>query len=383
MINNLLEGHTAVASSDRRKMDLRGDEERIRRWLCESDIESNHDEAEELSESENEDNMVADAHVGTDENEEGGSMSSDEEIFVIRRSRKRRFVGSDDNTSDTGQLGSESIQHQQEPQEPESSFVIRSNKNHLYGKSGYKWSTRPRNPRARTSSRNVIHVVSGPAGVAKEITDPRELFLLFISHEMINEMVTYTNTEIDIKKSKYKQKKYTNSHTSTNEVTALLGLLIQSATIKSNHLPTRTLFDHKRSAITFKACMSADRFEFLLRCLGFDDKTTRTERRASDKFAPFRQFWEAFISNCVKWYKPSSYIIIDEQLVGFRGRCPFRMYIPNKPNKYGLKFIMMADSNTKYLCNAIPYLGKGTNPGTEPLASYLVKEITKPIHGSN
>ncbi|CAG4943261.1 unnamed protein product [Parnassius apollo] len=199
---------------------MRGDDERIRRWLCESDIESNHDEAEELSESENEDNMVADAHVGTDESEEEVSMLSDEEIFVSRRSCKRRFVDSDDNTSDTGQLGSESIQHQQEPQEPESSFVIRSNKNHLYGKSGYKWSTRPRNPRARTSSRNVIHVVPGPAGVAKEITDPRELILLFISHEMINEMVTYTNTEIDIKKSKYKLEKYTNSHTSTNEVTA-------------------------------------------------------------------------------------------------------------------------------------------------------------------
>ncbi|CAG5059861.1 unnamed protein product [Parnassius apollo] len=144
-------------------------------------------------------------------------MSSDEEIFVSRRSCKRRFVDSDDNTSDAGQLGSESIQHQQEP---ESSFVIRSNKNHPYGKSGYKWSTRPRNPRARTSSRNVIHVVPGPAGVAKEITDPRELILLFISYEMINEMVTYTNSEIDIKKSKYKLEKYTNSHTSTNEVTA-------------------------------------------------------------------------------------------------------------------------------------------------------------------
>ncbi|CAK1580443.1 unnamed protein product [Parnassius mnemosyne] len=201
--------------------------------------------------------MVADVHVGTDESEEEGSMSSDEEIFVSRRSRKRRFViDSDDNTSDAGQLGSESMQHQQEPQEPESSFVIRSNKNHLYGKSGYKWSTRPRNPRARTSSRNVIYVVPGSAGVAKEITDPRELFIYIIL---------------------YLQEKYINSHTFINEVKALLGLLIQSAAIKSNHLPTRTLFDHKRSAITFKACMSADRFDFLLRCLRFDDKTTRTE----------------------------------------------------------------------------------------------------------
>lgn len=35
------------------------------------------------------------------------------------------------------------------------------------------------------------------------------------------------------------------------------------------------------------------------------------------------------------------------------------------------------------MCNAIPYLDKSTNKGNEPLASYFVKELSKPIHGSN
>jgi hypothetical protein len=62
-------------------MDLRGVEDCIQRWLCESDIDSNHDEGAELSESEKEDYVVADAHVGTDESEEESSMSSDEVVF--------------------------------------------------------------------------------------------------------------------------------------------------------------------------------------------------------------------------------------------------------------------------------------------------------------
>ncbi|CAL4079077.1 unnamed protein product, partial [Meganyctiphanes norvegica] len=54
---------------------------------------------------------------------------------------------------------------------------------------------------------------------------------------------------------------------------------------------------------------------------------------------------------------------IDEQLLAFRGRCPFRMYIPSKPAKYGIKIIMMCDNNSKYMLNAIPYLGLQSSLG--------------------
>ncbi|CAB3225846.1 unnamed protein product [Arctia plantaginis] len=113
------------------------------------------------------------------------------------------------------------------------------------------------------------------------------------------------------------------------------------------------------------------------------DKATRQDRRASDKFAPIREFWEKFIGHCKQWYKPSSYLTIDEQLVGFRGRCPFRIYIPNKPNKYGIKIVMVADSNSKYVYNATPYLGKGTNCDNMPLATHLVKQLCEPVYGTN
>ena len=49
---------------------------------------------------------------------------------------------------------------------------------------------------------------------------------------------------------------------------------------------------------------------------------------------------------------------IDEMLVGFRGRCRFRMYLPNKPRKYGLKIMALTDARTHYFYNGYIYSGK-------------------------
>ena len=37
---------------------------------------------------------------------------------------------------------------------------------------------------------------------------------------------------------------------------------------------------------------------------------------------------------------------------------PFIQYMANKPDKFGIKFWLLADAQTKYLCNGKPYLGK-------------------------
>ena len=129
--------------------------------------------------------------------------------------------------------------------------------------------------------------------------------------------------------------------------------------------------------------MSKRRFKFLLSCLRFDDKATREERRIQSKFAPILEIFDLFIANCKKWYRPSSYLTVDEQLVGFRGRCPFKMYLPSKPDKYGLKIIAMCDNATAYLINAIPYLSRGTVPQNEAAGAYFVKYLVEPVKGSN
>lgn len=72
-------------------------------------------------------------------------------------------------------------------------------------------------------------------------------------------------------------------------------------------------------------------------------------RNASDRFAPIRELWEKFIANCQKYYTPHYKCTVDEQLLGFRGKCIFRMYIKSKPNKYGIKIISLNDAVTSYM----------------------------------
>ena len=81
-----------------------------------------------------------------------------------------------------------------------------------------------------------------------------------------------------------------------------------------------------------------------------------------DKFTHIRDLFNQVIQNCRDNWVAGPVVTIDKQLVGFRGRCPFRMYISNKPNKYGIKIFMVCDSDSQYCLNAIPYCGIGTVP---------------------
>lgn len=58
-------------------------------------------------------------------------------------------------------------------------------------------------------------------------------------------------------------------------------------------------FDRLRGLPLFRATMSCDRFKRILRFIRFDDKNTRTARRARDKLAPARDIFELINKNLV------------------------------------------------------------------------------------
>ena len=57
-------------------------------------------------------------------------------------------------------------------------------------------------------------------------------------------------------------------------------------------------------------------------------------------------------------YTPGPHMTVDEQLVCFRGKCPFRQYIPSKPDKYGIKLWAICEVNTSYAWKMQVYTGK-------------------------
>ena len=61
-------------------------------------------------------------------------------------------------------------------------------------------------------------------------------------------------------------------------------------------------------------------------------------------------FLDYLISKFQSSYYPS---VVDETMVGFRGRISAKQYIPKKPEKWGIKAFTMADSTNGYMLNIL------------------------------
>ncbi|XP_024862460.1 uncharacterized protein LOC112450618 [Kryptolebias marmoratus] len=126
--------------------------------------------------------------------------------------------------------------------------------------------------------------------------------------------------------------------------------------------------------------MARNRFQDIMRHLRFDDKDTRGERVANDRFAAVSGIWKAFVGNCINLYNPGRHITIDEQLFPTKTRCCFLQYIATKPDKFGIKFWVACDLKSKYVCNIIPYLGKDpSRPTGGKLSENVVMKLMEPF----
>ena len=63
-----------------------------------------------------------------------------------------------------------------------------------------------------------------------------------------------------------------------------------------------------------------------------------------------------------------------------KARCPFTQYIPSKPDKFGIKFWLLVDVSSKYLCNGFPYLGREAKPPNQSLAEFVVLRLMEPFY---
>ena len=202
---------------------------------------------------------------------------------------------------------------------------------------------------------------------------------------MIEKIVLYTNIYINNKqKDKYKRKRDA-KETNRDEIEALIGLLYLAGYLRSSHQNLLDLYSKDGTGIgIFKATMSQKRFSFLLKCIRFDNIQDRDERKVIDKLAPIREFYEAFVNNCMKHYTLGPCVTIDEMLEDFRGRCSFRQYIKSKPAKYGLKVFALVDSESFYVYNLEIYAGQQPDGpfNISNASSDVVLRLIKPISKS-
>ena len=92
--------------------------------------------------------------------------------------------------------------------------------------------------------------------------------------------------------------------------------------------------------------------------LRFDNAGERRQNRSPDKLQPIRKVFDLWNSILQDAFIPGANLTVDEQLLTFRGKCPFRQYIPSKLGKYGIKFWVICAYQTSYALELDIYEGK-------------------------
>lgn len=201
-----------------------------------------------------------------------------------------------------------------------------------------------------------------------------DCFHLFINEEIMHTIIFYTNKKAEANMPPHKKWKPVDCI----EIDAFFGLLLLTGRFRESHESKHDLWEVNEafSRRFYAATMSRDRFIDILRYMRFDDTVTRAERKSNDKLAPLRTVTDIFVQNCKDSYHATSAGCIAEQLVTFRGRCSFKVCMPSKPGKYGLKIWTLCDSKTFYCCNMEVYLGKHGNVPEKQQGQRVVKQLT-------
>ncbi|CAG4992755.1 unnamed protein product [Parnassius apollo] len=88
--------------------------------------------------------------------------------------------------------------------------------------------------------------------------------------------------------------------------------------------------------------MSYNRFSLILRCWHFSNNEVHN---VDDRLYKIQPLINKPMNNSRSIYTPGETIVVDESMVGFRGRLSFRTYNPQKAHKYGIKIYKLCCSN--------------------------------------
>ena len=149
-----------------------------------------------------------------------------------------------------------------------------------------------------------------------------------------------------------------NWRTSLHELDAFLSIVYARGAHKATKIKVHELWNKLWGIPIISETMARNRFIEIMRFLCFDYKQTRSHRLTTDKVALISTIWHSFVGYCLRHCRPGTNITVDEQLFPTKAQCRFTQYMPNKPNKFGIKFWMAANVQTKYMLQNFPYLGK-------------------------
>lgn len=250
---------------------------------------------------------------------------------------------------------------EQEATDEEDEGLRESSQNLIFGKDGTAWECVPPRANTRTRTENIMNVRPGVNSEFKHHKTVLDCWKIFISDSMLSQIVENTNIEIRLQRDKAGKTDFPAyaNYITQQELSAVLGLLYIAGLYHCNRTNLEDLWRSDGTGVDiFRMTMTLKRFMFIHNNLRFDDKNTREERKKQDNMTAICEVMDLFVDACKRAYSSSPYVTIDEQLYTFRGKCSFKVYIPSKPRRYGLKVFAIVDAESFYVLALEMYAGK-------------------------
>ncbi|XP_015186433.1 PREDICTED: piggyBac transposable element-derived protein 4-like isoform X2 [Polistes dominula] len=149
--------------------------------------------------------------------------------------------------------------------------------------------------------------------------------------------------------------------TCNNEIRCFIALLILQGIVKK---PTLQMYYSKRECIStpfFSKVMSRDRFVLLCKFLHFENNQLYDQKKPKTKMTKIKTVLDNILEKCQSLYIPQLDICIDELLPMWKGRLSWKHYIPSKRNRFGIKFLVLCESESGYVWNFFVYSNKNTD----------------------
>ncbi|XP_021342234.1 piggyBac transposable element-derived protein 4-like [Mizuhopecten yessoensis] len=155
--------------------------------------------------------------------------------------------------------------------------------------------------------------------------------------------------------------------TSVSELKQFFGLTILTGLIERSSLYDYWTTDHLTQTPVFGKTMPRDRFFNLLSFIHLSNNETALPRgdEAYDPVYKVRPIYDVLSQKFRTVYIPEENISIDEGMVTWKGRLSFRQYLPNKPDKFGMKLYILCESTSGYMCDLDIYTGKDYDPNPD------------------
>ena len=215
-----------------------------------------------------------------------------------------------------------------------------------------------------------------------------DFFRLIIDEHFINKLVEETNRYAhDFFQSEQGQQLKPHSRfklwddVNRGDMMRFVGMIIGMGLVQQQDLHDYWSKDELLETPFFRKAMPRNKFLLMLSFLHLNNNHNNIPRGQAghDPIFKIRPFYEHFRTKFQDVYYPGENIAIDEGMVAWRGHLSFRVYLPDKPDKFGVKLFMLCDSSNGY-CSRFEIYHGSPKGKIYDLVMRLVKPYLKKGH---